>query len=514
MSSARTFENFCDRLRSAFSSSTAPLFVAVIVILWRLILSSPADPDLFARVAMGRLVAVLGAVPLHDPFAFTEKLPVWIDHEWLSGVVFYSVAVWFGDTGLILLKLVLAAWTCSLLVRASTVFAPTVPGRLLWTTVCVLEASFVWGNTVRCQVFTYFVIALTYYAFVQYRILAIKRYLILIPLASLGLVNMHGGYALEIMILWLMVICSLLQRERWRLLALIAGFSSLAPAATPYGFEMFVTYLFHALSMERPSISEWFPLYQHPLSFARILAIAALLACGLAATLRNKKWDLISLTLLCFAFYCGFKHLRFTGFAMLTAVVFGATYIGQLIALVRRRFATRALVIERAGALVGAGALVVMVLQIGSAALKRDTWVLNTNSYPLGAVEWLRRSGETGRLLVDFNNGSFALWRLYPHFLVSLDGRYEEVYRNETLRDVSQALSPETPEGETALERINPTHIISATSTLSQERVSRLSVKWQEVYRDEQYVVFGLRQERHEKQYEGIVPVSLWESLF
>jgi hypothetical protein len=235
---------------------------------------------------------------------------------------------------------------------------------------------------------------------------------------------------------------------------------------------------------------------------------------GLVSTLKSKKYDLISLALLCFAFYCGFKHLRFTGFAMLTAAVFGTTYFSRSVVLVRRRFAARALLVERAGALVGAVALLIMVVQITAAALKRDTWTLNTNAYPLAAIEWLRRSGETGRLLVDFNNGSFALWRLYPRFLVSLDGRYEEVYQNETLHDVSRALSPETIEGEAALEKINPTHILWATSTLSQERASRVSAKWQEVYRDERYVLFGLKQGRSEIPYEPLVSVDLWESLF
>jgi hypothetical protein len=36
-------------------------------------------------------VEKFGAVPLKDPFAFTPKLPAWIDHEWLSGVIYYQI---------------------------------------------------------------------------------------------------------------------------------------------------------------------------------------------------------------------------------------------------------------------------------------------------------------------------------------------------------------------------------------------------------------------------------------
>lgn len=69
------------------------------------ILESPrADPDMFARVAVGRLVQRDGGVSHTDPFAYTPKLDRWVDHEWLSGVIFWRVAESGGDGGLILLS--------------------------------------------------------------------------------------------------------------------------------------------------------------------------------------------------------------------------------------------------------------------------------------------------------------------------------------------------------------------------------------------------------------------------
>jgi hypothetical protein len=173
---------------------------------------------------------------------------------------------------------------------------------------------------------------------------------------------------------------------------------------------------------------------------------------GLVSTLKSKKYDLISLALLCFAFYCGFKHLRFTGFAMLTAAVFGTTYFSRSVVLVRRRFAARALLVERAGALVGAVALLIMVVQITAAALKRDTWTLNTNAYPLAAIEWLRRSGETGRLLVDFNNGSFALfWSL------SMDGMRRCIKTRHFMMSLERYLPKQSREKRHSKRSIQPT---------------------------------------------------------
>jgi hypothetical protein len=281
------------------------------------------------------------------------------------------------------------------------------------------------------------------------------------------------------------------QGERWKLLAVVAALSSLAPALTPYGFESFVTYLVHALTMERPSISEWFALYRDPAAFLRVSLIVTPLVVGIFAALRNRQRDLTALALLCFSFYCGVKHIRFLGFAMLTAMVFGAGYFGRVVELLRHRLTFRMVMVERCCAVVGAVMFAVMSVQIAAAFARSDSWRLDTRIYPVEAAEWLRRSGATGRLLVDFNNGSFAQWRLYPRFLVSIDGRYEEVYTDDTVKDVGLAFSPHTLQGAAALQRIAPTHILFHALDVTPDVQSSLLSEWREVYRDDRYVIYS-----------------------
>jgi hypothetical protein len=48
--------------------------------------------------------------------------------------------------------------------------------------------------------------------------------------------------------------------------------------------------------------------------------------------------------------------------------------------------------------------------------------------YPVGAVDYLRRSDFRGNLLTPFSAGAFVTWELYPDVLVSLDGRYEVAF--------------------------------------------------------------------------------------
>ena len=169
MNLAQKLDTLADRLISVISKPLLIWCVAALVIGYRLTALASPDPDLFARIAMGRLVVSQNTVPLIDPFAFTPVLPKWIDHEWLSGLVFYLVSQGLGDTGLILLKLGLALATITCVLGISFRYYPPQPARALWLVVCLLQAAPAWTSTIRCQAFTYLFIPLLLLAILEYR---------------------------------------------------------------------------------------------------------------------------------------------------------------------------------------------------------------------------------------------------------------------------------------------------------------------------------------------------------
>jgi len=56
--------------------------------------------------------------------------------------------------------------------------------------------------------------------------------------------------------------------------------------------------------------------------------------------------------------------------------------------------------------------------------------------YPVGAVDYLADQHFQGNAMVPFRLGAYVSWKLYPAVKVSLDGRYEEVYSNEVMRQI------------------------------------------------------------------------------
>src|SRR3990172_9364930 len=83
-----------------------------------------ADEDLWGRMAAGRLTMSEGSVPERDVFAYVPTKPLWVDHEWLSGVVFYEVHRAFGGTGLLALRCALGVGAIALLLHAARGSSP------------------------------------------------------------------------------------------------------------------------------------------------------------------------------------------------------------------------------------------------------------------------------------------------------------------------------------------------------------------------------------------------------
>lgn len=514
MSVTEKFEQLCDRLRSLLKGPLFILWAIPLTITWRLLISSPVDPDLFARVAMGRLAVSLNYVPLKDPFAFTPTLPTWVDHEWLSGVVFYLIAAGLGDAGLIILKVVLASLSVLCVVVASQRYAPDFSGRFLWITLCVLHAAAAWTSTVRCQAFTYLFIPMLYWAIIEYRKERHIFLLALSPILAIGWVNMHGGYALGCVLIALLVGVELIERRLSRALLAIAAGWALAPAFTPYGFAGFVSFLVGSLGMDRPGILEWMPLHSDGIAFALTGLLSIPIVIGIVT--RKQPIDLFGLTVILFSSYCAFRHIRFLPFFMITAGIFGGTYVQaafDTVISLRPRLATAAL---RSGALVFVALMGVGALHLALLIASPRTYQLDYATMPVGAVEWLRSTRTQGRLLVDFNAGSYALWRLYPNMKVSVDGRYEECYPEETVRDNALAFRPDLAVGRAALERFEPTHILVQRTAGLQNPEAAFGDGWRIVYRDPQAVVLSQAGAEAVVTKSEVVsaPADMWSSRF
>ena len=392
-----------------------------------------------------------------DPFGFTERHDRWVDHEWLSGVVFYQAVKAWGDAGLLVVTLATLLATAALVSRAQRVHQRLAAGTFAWFFVTMLVAARAWGSMVRSHSFTFVGLALQLWALTEWR--AGRRYWIwVLPVAYLPWANLHGGFVAGLGLLGAAALAISFSRrdpfprDLW--LCLLA--CVLVSLLNPYGLSYW-RYLVAALTMDRPAVVEWSPLPLTSLWGALAILFASVFAIGAARAEPRPPPEAWALAVV--SFLGALQSRRFLSVFVLTMAVYGTPSVRALVAPLRRRipagpFPWRA---------IGHALVVVLTLVTAQQAFMRlrdfAQEGVSFERFPVDAVAWLEARGG-GDLLVHFNHGSYALWRLFPKYRVSVDGRYEEVYPQETVDRVMTALDPEAEGHTDALEWVDPDFIL------------------------------------------------------
>jgi hypothetical protein len=444
--------------------------VVIIICVGLLLPGISPDPDLFARLSVGKLISTLGQVPTIDPFAFSPKKAIWIDHEWLSGLVFYNIQALFSDFGLLILELSVCALTVFILVEASKLYKPiNTFSSLIFTLLLVIDSRYIWESTVRSQIFTYLFLSIYLYIFVA----CVKRGNILLqallPLLMIIWCNMHGGFVVG---LGLHLIFVLLYRHKgFPLRVLFFTISVLVTAVNPYGFFEYWNYILTAVSMTRPSISEWQPIGLN----LQLLIPLAVFFCGSYVLIKKKHEHFVYVFFLLSALFA-FIHQRHLAIFYFICLVFLQDSF-EFPSLGNMEFMKK---VKVSTVIVMTGFSVYFCTNIISLLLHYKSFSFSYRNYPEEALAWLAANKEKGKLLIDFNNGSYAIWKLFPEFTVSLDGRYEEVYPDATLELVNAAYSCDPTLRAKALSSLKPDFALIAGKSVCYEGFNT-------IYQDERY---------------------------
>jgi hypothetical protein len=301
-------------------------------------------------------------------------------------------------------------------------------------------------SPVRAQVFTYAFFALTLYLLESARLTGRWAGLgLLIPL-QIFWCNLHGGFLAGLGLIFMYAVGEACSRRRY--FPYVAAFllSGLATLINPYGLDYW-RYLYMAISMPRPEITEWASFWQALrggaplgpfLSFLGILLIVTYLGLPL-------KWrEMTPILALGLTAYLGIKHLRHQVFFLLLAGAYLPTLLTAYIQKapddarlmrVAHRFGGK--IPAFLGLLVSLilGYLVVSAAPLSFKVPARPESMSKSNIYyPAGALNFIEKQRLTGTLLTDFDWGEYLIWHLYPRCRVALDGRFETVYPHSVCR--------------------------------------------------------------------------------
>ncbi|HLI25914.1 MAG TPA: hypothetical protein VKZ60_02505 [Chloroflexota bacterium] len=252
------------------------------------------DGDLWWTLALGRAVWETGALPAHDPLAYTPTDTPFRYAQWLAGLLLYGAYRLGGGELLLVLRAALVATVFALLYRGCR-RAGAAPPLAGLGTLLVLPLVNV-GLALRPQLFA--LVPFVLYLEATRHPVAGGRWRWLLPLVMVFWVNVHGSFLLGIALVALALLAragALAWREGWRgalgepgvrALAQLLALSLLAPLANPYGLDL-VPYLQTYLAANPDHVglgdllTEWVPTSLAtpggPAFFASLAVLAAAL---------------------------------------------------------------------------------------------------------------------------------------------------------------------------------------------------------------------------------------------
>jgi hypothetical protein len=409
-----------------FATSRRTLFLVSIVYFF----SYPeVDPDLWGHLFFGRQILQGGGLPERNLYSYTAPDYPWINHEWLSEVIFFSIFAVLGSPGLIVLKVFIGSgivWLLHGVIRERGV--PPLPRALslVWTMAIVSP-----GFNLRPQIFTYLFFAVFLSLLHRFKEGG-KGNVYIFPALTTLWVNLHGGFvaglgALGLFSLWSLFSDGFPAGKAGRTLARVLplALSAFALALNPYGLEL-IRFLAKDLFIARP-ITEWQPIPLTTVSFVEFkLAVLLVLIVGLN-TSSWRRWD-FALTLI--AAFLATRHQRHIPLFGIAAAPYLAVGLGTICKTVEER--TRPWLLSIA--------LVAVVLYLSLAIGRihfhhRLQLVVDPGQYPVQAGDFLQHNGVQGNLAVPFDWGEYLIWKLQPAIRVSVDGRYTTAYPPEVLQD-------------------------------------------------------------------------------
>ena len=457
-----------------------------------------ADPDLWGHILFGQAHWESGSLAETDIYSFTACGHEWVNHEWLTELIFYFLFTTFQDLGLLSGKLIIGLAVVFVLFMTCRV-----RNAFPIVTACVMVAA-IWalkpGFMIRPQLFSFLFFSI--YLWIFHLFFRQKmNCLYCLPLVMALWVNLHGGFLMggaliALIVLWetcAHAVC----RDRSRNLKLLWGWALVTAAAVllnPYGYHLLV-FLYKSLSQPR-EITEWMPVAFQDTSYIhfKLLGVASLAVLVLRGR-RNQGWEM---AVLLFTGIFALRHQRNIIFFVIAAAPYltvGFTELVEALPTKNRRLSMSTgfrVVIGFLFAAIAAGYLFLggRIYAAGNGRI-----IVDPNVYPVSAVEFMRNNRLQGNLIVHFDWGEYAIWKLYPGCKVSIDGRFRTVYPETVIRD-HLIFEGSAEKLYTALEKY-PADLLLFPRTPFTALLMQKKEKWVYVYSDALAFVFLRRNENN-----------------
>ena len=397
--------------------------VSIVAISVMVVTYTGADPDLWGHLRFGADAIASGRLTPHDPYSFTSDI-AWVNHEWLSEVIFAALYTYLGAAGINLFKLLVVGMLALLLWRSARRGGASPFAAVLFTGLMVVVTS-TRTQSLRPQLFSvlFFALLIVIADRIEH---GHDRAAIGIPFLFCAWANVHGGWIVG---LGALTVWAALTR-RFALIAVAAG----ATLINPYGFGLWM-FVHDTVGLARPDIADWMPLFKLPV---RVIAVECAVP-GLAAVAvwyTRRLPPLRHVAVIALLAFGTVRVCRLDAFLMIAVAMICAPALASgANALDARLRRSGALTRPSFASAVTAGLMAVVA--VGFTVVYLGRIVINGPWVPdAEALRFIKGHMSNARLLTWFDWGEYAIWHLSPNGIqVSMDGRRETVYSDRVIND-------------------------------------------------------------------------------
>lgn len=414
---------FCPSSILPFCNLINVALVSIVAIVTMLATHTAADADLWGHLRFGADLLASGRLPVHDPYSFTSDI-AWVNHEWLSELIFAAVYTHFGALGLNLLKLALIGGVAALLWRTARRVGATTFSAVVFTALVILATTTRTGP-IRPQLFS--VVCFAILIEIANRIEAGSRFAVLaVPALLCVWANMHGGWIVGA---GAVSVWALMTRRYW-----LPALAALGTLINPYGVGLW-WFVRDTVGLSRPEIVDWKPLLGLPPAIVAIEIVVPALA--IAAVWRTRRTPPLSqLGVLAMLAVGTLRVSRIDAFLQVGVAMICAPAIVEFLNAADVRL-HRSPGLTRASYANAVAAAALVAVAIGFSAMRLSRITVEGDWMPDGeAIHFIDTHVSQTRLVTWFDWGEYAIWHLSPRGIrVSMDGRRETVYSDRVLRD-------------------------------------------------------------------------------
>ncbi len=397
--------------------------VSIAAIAVMLVMKTGADPDLWGHLRFGADLLASGRLTAHDPYSFTSDV-AWVNHEWLSELLFAAFYAVGGAVGINLLKASIVASVAALLWGAVRRAGASDFSAVLLTALVVVVTS------TRTQPIRPQLLSILFFTLLIAIGDAIERgrprAAWAIPVLFCAWANAHGGWIVGFGVL---AVWAVLTRRVGLIVAAAAG-----TLVNPYGIGLW-TFVHDTVGLARPDIADWMPIYKLPLLM--VVVECTLPALAVAAVWYTRRVPpLRHLAILGILTFGTVRISRIDAFLQIAIAMICAPALADAANAVDAR-------LRRSGGLTrpsfasALAAAAMVIVTTGFSLFYAGRIVVDGAWVPDGeALHFIKGHMAHTRLLTWFDWGEYAIWHLSPNDIqVSMDGRRETVYSDRMVRD-------------------------------------------------------------------------------